>query len=261
MGDYQFITDNITYSFSSVSSFNTCKYGFKLAYIDAEERENNAFAEYGTLIHSALEKYFKKELERKDLINYYKDNYDDFVKTNWPNYPAGMSDGYYNDGLSFFEYFQENNLYDRDLYDIIIIEGMVISEHFGFKLVVKPDLVLREKETGKTFLIDYKTSKLRGGKYDEKKINEYKKQFYLYSYFLYKEMEIEVNEIVVWFIRNMKEYKIKIDHSEVLSTLDWFENTIKEISEENIFLANNTKDNKYFCDNLCSFRSKCEFRR
>lgn len=252
----------MTYSFSSASSYNTCKYGFKLAYIDGEDRENNAFAEYGLLVHSALEKYFKYELNRNDLLNYYKENYEIFVKSAWPTYPQKMSDGYYEDGVKFFENFMSNkSLYDRDLYDIIIIEGMVNSKHFGANLVVKPDLVLKEKSSGKTFLIDYKTSKLRGGKYDEKKIAEYKKQFYLYSYFLYKEKQIEINEIVIWFIRNISEKRIQINHSEVLETLDWFEDTIKRISEEDNWVANNTKDNKYFCDNICSFRSICEFRR
>ena len=79
--DYSFITENIVYSFSNVNSFNTCKYGWMLNYIEGDDKEFNCFAEFGVLVHSVLEKYFKYELELSDLQTYYADNYNIYVKS------------------------------------------------------------------------------------------------------------------------------------------------------------------------------------
>lgn len=76
---YKNILDNMVWSFSSVNSYCTCPYAFKLSYIDKKEKVNNAFAEFGSFVHSLLEKYFKGEIEFFELSQMYESEYDSNV--------------------------------------------------------------------------------------------------------------------------------------------------------------------------------------
>jgi hypothetical protein len=123
--------------------------------------------------------------------------------------------------------------------------------------VVKPDAILENKDTKKIVLLDFKTSKLKNNKYDNDKIDEYLNQMYLYVYFFEIVKNIKVDYICIWFIRNNIFKVLEIDRKEMQNRIKWFEDTIKNIKNEQDWTANNTKENKYFCDNLCGVRNWC----
>lgn len=247
------IINNMTFSFSNVNSFNTCKYGWKLSYLDKEKRIGNAFSDYGLLAHQTLELYFSGDLEVWDLPNYYQDHYGEFLKNNFPLYPPKMAESYYNSGLYFFENFDFN----KNDYEILMIEDTIKSEYKGIKIVVKPDLLLKSKKDGSYILFDYKTSKLK----DDKIKLDYQRQFYIYSYFIFLDRDIEINKIKIWYIRDNKILELKIDPFEVQEALDWFENTVNDIKKEKDWNPNLSKENNYFCGQICSFRENCKYRK
>ena len=151
MSDYSFIIDGVRFSYSSVSTFETCPYAFKLTYIDVLPRLNNFFAEYGSFTHECLEKYFNGELELFELSQYYMENYDAFVTS---ISPVGLEARYKEQGQAFFDNFSV----DRNDYEILVIEDKIDFTVKDVLFVAKPDLVLRNKKTQKTGLYDYKTS-------------------------------------------------------------------------------------------------------
>ena len=62
--------ENHIYSYSQLSSFDECKYGFYLQRIEGiEEQSGNAFAERGTLIHDLLDQWAKKILTKEDILD------------------------------------------------------------------------------------------------------------------------------------------------------------------------------------------------
>jgi len=247
----------MTYSFSSTTSFETCAYGFKLNYIEAEDRVNNVFSDYGLLVHKILEGFFGGELSKDELLDYYKTNWSEFVKSEWPPYPQGMENNYYESGIRFFENFDFN----KDDYEIIFIEEAVYAHYAGIDLVVKPDLILRHKESGKVILVDYKTAKIKGTKSLKKKqIEDYLKQFYLYVQFLYWEKDVKVDEIQIWFIRDQKIETIPVDPYVIGEVLTWFEDLVKKIKTEEEWPYNNSKENQFFCNQLCGVRLSCPYR-
>lgn len=254
--DFSFILDNMKFSYSSASSYMTCPYGFRLTYIDAEERINNAFSDFGNLVHHTLELYFKGELETWDLSKYYQEHYSEYLQNPFPPYPDGMADNYYSAGLQYFENFD----FDKSLYEVISIEDAIHTKYQDINLIIKPDLILKEKSTGEYHLIDYKTAKLKSGKNKIKQIEEYKKQFYLYCVFLWLERDIKIDKIKIWFIRDGAEEVIDVDPTVAQSTLEWFVDTVNKIKAEEDWNHNNTKENNYFCQNICSVRMKCNFR-
>lgn len=248
------IIGKMKFSYSSVSSFNTCKYGFYLTYIDNEERESNFFAEYGSFCHEILEKYWKRELKQDDLQYYYIENYYKNVVTQPPVFPRGMALNFYNSGLEFFTNIDMN----IDDYDVLLLEDKIISEIGGVNLIVKPDLVVRNKKSGKVYLLDYKTSKpMRKEKWDKKKLAEYEKQLQLYAHFITEKTGIKIDKILLLFIRLGKTHTFAISQEKTQEVLDWFVNTVQAIKIENDFIAD--PSSKFFCSQLCSVRSACPF--
>jgi len=67
MGQNDFILDGMRWSFSSVNTYNTCPQAFRLGYLDALPKVNNAFSDWGTFMHSLMESYFRGKLEFFEL--------------------------------------------------------------------------------------------------------------------------------------------------------------------------------------------------
>lgn len=261
MSTYDFILDNITFSYSSTSSFNNCPYGYKLTYIDSVPREDNFYSDFGTLIHDCLEKYFTEKLDAFQLSQYYRENYDLAVKSQPPFGPPGILEKYREQGQAFFDFF----VFEKDNYDVVLVEDNIKFEVDGMRLIARPDLVLREKTTGKTILYDYKTAtpfwqdkKTGKEKSDKKRLEGYNQQMSVYTYALRTVRNLPIDEISLWFVRLNRIVSVPWKKETEDSTISYLKETIEKIKKEEIFPYNNS--NPYFCDNLCSVRSFCEFR-
>jgi hypothetical protein len=251
MSEYDFILDNMKFSYSSVNTYNTCPYGFKLTYIDYEDRSQNWYADFGSFVHLVMEKYFGGELEPFELAKFFEDNFGT-ISSPPPPYPPGIADKYYARCLEFFENFE----FDKSDYEIIGIEDALETTFQGIKLVVKPDLILHNKKTGENILLDYKTSDpFKNGKPDKKKIGDYWKQLYLYAYFIWNIKNIEINKMKLWFIRVGRTEEETFDPVKAQEIIDWFVGEIGKIKKEDVWKANN--ENKFFCQMLCSVSKFC----
>ena len=114
--DFSFIIDNIKFSNSSINSFETCNLMFKLSYIDAKDKINNFFAEYGNHVHKTLEMYFDNKLEIFQLANYYAENFTKNIIAPPPPFPANLVSNYFEQGLTFFNDFD----WDREKLEVIL---------------------------------------------------------------------------------------------------------------------------------------------
>jgi CRISPR/Cas system-associated exonuclease Cas4 (RecB family) len=227
---------------------------FYLTYIKRADRENNFFGEYGSFIHKLLEEYFSGNMEIDDMVEYYEKNYSINIITSPPPYPKGMAENYYNSGLDFFADFNSYGI-RRENYEILEIEESTYTGFDDISLVIKPDIILKNKKTGKITLIDYKTARK-----DDKKIEAYKKQLLMYTYFLWSEKQLEVDNIKIWFIKSKEFYTIEKNPHDVITMLDWIKSVRNKITEERNFEPNLSKDNEYFCSNICSMRLWCEYK-
>lgn len=252
--DYSFITDNLTYSYSNFSSFETCRLMWKLSYVDKKDREGNFFSDFGSFIHLLLEEYFGGKLEIEDMVEYYEKNYSLNVLSSPPPFPKGMAEKYYNSGLDFFAQFPSYNI-RKENYEILGIEDGFNTSFDDIPLIIKPDIILRNKKTGKVTLLDYKTSKK-----DDEKLIGYKRQLHMYAYFLWYEKQIEVDNIKLWFIRDKELFDIPNNPFEIQETLEWMKDVRNRITEETAWEPNLSKKNEYFCGYLCSVKLDCPFR-
>lgn len=255
MGKYSFITDVMKFSNSSLNTFNACPYGFKLTYIDSEERFGNWFSSYGIFVHLVFEKFFKDELKQEELAKWYEDNYASHVKGSPPMRAEQINANYYDKGLEFFKGFK----FDKNLYKVLVIEESFVFEYGNYRFIVKPDLILEENENKKTILFDYKTSKIyKNKKMDLEKLEEYERQLYIYRWGLWASKQIEIDEMKILFIRDNYVHTIIPSIDKQMEINQWVTDTLDIISNENEFKAK--PENWFFCSNLCSVASSCSYK-
>ena len=241
------------YSYSQLTSFDECPYGYYLQRIEGLQQQSNAFAEQGTLIHDLIDQWAKGLIPAEDLPKEYKRRYPEEVVTQFPRLLAarGYTEKSYDAGLRYFENFDQF----EDL-DIIDTECKFKTDLAGRPFIGIIDMVARNKDTGEFIVLDHKSKSLNSFTKDED--NMYRQQL-LYSKFVYEKYNqwpdimmfnlfkedglrmsrpfdrFAYDKAVVWAAGIM-------DQIEKFEMLDWLEK--KEESD-------------FFCQNLCNMRSHC----
>lgn len=254
----------MVWSFSRITTFDTCKYSFYLQYLlknrELYPPESNYWAEVGSFVHKILEMIFNGELTIDDAPQYYLENFERNVIT--PASEKTMANTYEAcaDYLAVvdFEWLRD--------YEILGVEKELDLLIAGYRFTGYIDLLLRHKVTGDIIVVDHKSSQYPMGKRGgilsncRHKFESYKKQMYLYSYGVYEEYGIYPKEI--WwnhFKDGGKFIKIPFNEKEYRKAIDWLIDSIHQIEHETEYPANNTDENYFYCMNLCNFRGSCEY--
>lgn len=258
MSSWSFILDNLVYSYSAINTYENCPYAYKLSYIDRKPQINNAFAQFGNTVHKVLELYFQGKKDIWDLEKAYKDNYSQYVTIDYPpNRFVDLSQSYFDSGMKFFSNF-EPPLED---FEVISTESTIYFDlNDDIRVTARPDLVLKDNETGKIILFDYKTAKLKTTKKaKQEQINEYMNQMHLYCHALKLGEGIDVDEIRIWFVRDNEIVCKEADKDDIRASLEWFKNAINLIKTDETWKPNDSKKNEFFCRNICGVRNSCEY--
>ena len=238
------------YSFSKLSSFHTCKYGYKLTYIDHIKGCENAFALYGSLVHSIMERYAKGNIELWDLSDVYKTEFDEQVNLPFPNsvYCKDMKHLYYSQGLDFLETFPG---YEK--YKILEVETEfeLPIEDWIFTGIMD---LLYEDENGRLILLDYKSKS--GFKNKEEK-HKYARQLYLYCLYIKEKYGKYPDLMIFWTFRKKKQIEIPFNEDDLLEALNWAKFTVKKIRECKDF---SPCCDEFFGNELCNHRKTCKLK-
>ena len=256
MTDYTEKINNIIFSYSNLSTFESCKLLWKMIYLEGIERTSSWWAEYGLVCHETIEKYFKGEIASYEMLQYYQDNYERIVVSEEPKIGRNLGEIYYQQGIEFFSNFD----FPRDKYELINIEDKVETEINKIKFVIKPDAVLKDKEANKIIILDHKTSNPYDTKGNVKKdkILPYARQLQLYASLLWAEKQIQVDQMWLWFVRFNKIEKFLVDPEKAFNNLNRFLNIVEQIKNEKDFNPNTS--NKFFCLNFCSYSVSCAYK-
>lgn len=254
-----FIIENMIWSFSRLNSFYQCPFSWREKYINCNRGIKNFFSEYGSFIHSILEKYAKEELSLFEISQYYEDNFFDNVTYDAPpNRYVDIKESYYNKGLEYLD----NIDLDLSEYEILGVEKDVKFTIAGHEMIGFIDLLLRDKD-GNIIVVDHKSASLKFNKNgkickgDEKHFTEFKRQLYLYSLAVIEEYGIEPKQLWWNMFRDCKWIKIDFDKEEFEEAKKWAEETVKLIEEEETWFPN---PDYYFCNYLCDQRECCEYK-
>lgn len=251
--------DNHVYSYSQLSSFDECRYGFYLRRIEGmEEPTSNAFAERGTLIHDLLDKWAKKILTKPEMIKEYEQRYSDEVVSSWPRVLS--SKGYamkaYEKGIQFLEAFDEFEGYEvlsaeeKFKIDLPLTNG----ETRPFIGIV--DMMLREKSSGDLIICDHKSKSLQSFKKDQ---DEMYRQQLLYTAYV-KEKYGQYPQQLMFHLFNEDGVKPArlFSEDQYIEALEWATKQILGIEKCSVidWLVCKEKPD-YFCWNLCDARKQC----
>lgn len=258
MNENDFIISTMKWSFSRLESFYQCKYAWKKIYIDCEEKQQNAFAQYGSLVHKLLEEYEKGVIDIFSISDEYERRFPEEVTEDFPpNKYVDMRSSYFEKGRNYLE----NLDLDLDEYEVLGIEKQVDFEIAGKPFIGFIDLLLKDKEE-RIIILDHKSASMKWNKNNTisktvaEKMKMYKRQLYLYAKAIIDNGG-NVSFLEWNFFNDQKKYRIPFVQEEYEEALNWAEETIKLIEQETEWLPNS---DYWMCNNLCDCRCGCEYR-
>ena len=248
MTDTEFILDSITWSYTSVNAYATCPLMFRLSYIDALPKTNNAFAQWGSFCHSILERYYKGGLARSELAAVYRREYRRSVTKRFPyNRFVNLNRSYYEAGHSYFSTFEDG----FKGHEILGVEQEIRFSIGGYPFVGFIDLILRDESDGKIVLCDHK-SKAKFKSRAEKAA--YLRQLYLYALYIKLEYGEYPKTLLFNMFRAGKRVEEPFEENALCEAKQWLAETIRAIYRDCAFAPS---PNRFFCDNLCSVGEHC----
>lgn len=251
------------WSYSRATCFGHCKYEFYLDYIINDDNlylsEGNFYAEVGSYVHEILAMIFKGELKVEDAVQYYIDNYDNFVC--YKVKKSTMDKSF----ETIADYFADLDIEWLKDYEIL---GVELEKRFtvdGYDFIGFIDLLLRDKRDGKIVVLDHKSSEYpfkKNGeikKKSQQSFESYKRQMYLYCHAVYQTYGEFPKEITWNHFKDGGVFAtIPFVKSEYDEAIKWFRDTIKTIELEEEF---EPSEDFFYCTNLCNFRHSCEYRK
>ena len=257
------LPDGHRYSYSQLSSFSECPFGYYLKHIELQEDKSNGFAEQGTLIHDLLDKWAKKELTIEQLPIEYERRYADEVVTSFPRILAskGYAEKSYQQGLEYFQNFRGFPGFEvvsaEEKFDMPLeLTDGTTRPFIGFV-----DLVLRDEFTGGLVILDHKSKSW--ATFRKERESMYKQQ-YLYAYFVHK----KYNEWPQGLMFNLFKAEGKLDEQEFSmdkynEVMQWATDAIHQIESYEILDWMECKEQKtpgkpdMYCAEICSVRGVC----
>lgn len=239
------------YSFSKLSSWWQCKYGFYQRYIEHKPGIGNAFSSYGSYVHSIMEKYANGEIDIWNLVDTYEWGFEVAVPEKFPwNKYVSLKDSYYSQGEDFLKNFQ-----GYDNYEILGVEQEFTIPVDDWELIGFIDLLFKD-ENGRLVVRDYK-SKASFKNEEEKK--KYTRQLYLYSTYVKEKYGRFPDELQFLMFRKNTLIKIDFNEGDYNEAIEWAKNTVAEIRGAFDYPPAALECKDFYAENLCNHREYCEF--
>lgn len=261
---YQEILDQIVWSFSSVNSYCNCPRGFYLRRIEHVHTTGNAFAEWGTFMHSLLERFFKGEEDFFNLSFIYMDDYKKNIHFKFPdNRYVDLNESYYNAGMEYLNSFEGID----PKYEVVSVEEKCLMQFGRYPFIGFIDLVLKDTTDGELVIWDHKSK----SKFTSKReLKEYLRQLYLYAGYVKKKYGEFPKSLTFNMFRAGEIVETPFDPAAYDEAVSWFTGTIDEIYAQKAFLDKiaiayyakmkdiaDFKKDDFFCNQLCDCRESC----
>ena len=105
MGDeiYRPLIEDIVWSYSNIETFNDCRYRWFLKYISRYKSADKFYASYGLFMHNLLEKYYRGEMSKDDMLKTFLRDFSKEVKGRRPK--ASIVKKYIDAGAEYLKNF------------------------------------------------------------------------------------------------------------------------------------------------------------
>lgn len=237
-----------TYSFSKLAAYDQCPRMWELTYILKAPKLKGAFSEYGTLMHSVLERYERGELPLSALADTFDWEWDETFKGIQfpPNKYVDLAESYKNQGMTFLQNF-------KGIPDDTKILG--VEQHFEIPIgdfVLQGFIDLIYERDGKLVILDWKTAKA----YSKSELAHKQRQPYLYALYPKAVYDRWPDEIHFGHIRDDKRVVIPFDSDAQTEAVNWANDRVATLRSTWDFPC---KPSEFFCRNICSVRGSCKY--
>lgn len=251
-GKYSVVIDAMKFSYSRLSSFDDCRYKWFMRYLLELEEDDMFYASYGKLIHSILEKFYKSEITKDEMVAEYLVRYNAEVIGERPS--ASVAESYFKTGLEYVRNFTPLP------YKVLEVEEYAEVNIGGYKLCGFPDMICTDGN--EIIVVDNKSailkprSKRAKPTRNDQKIDAMLVQLYIYAEFVKKKYGRYPGKFIFNLFRAntliVEPFALE-RHMEIMS---WIPEQIEKIKQEDDFYP--TID-YFFCKNLCGLHDQCEY--
>lgn len=252
MGDvsYRPLIEDMTWSYSRLSSFEQCPYKWFMSYIRDEEEAPAFYASYGSFVHRLIRRFYDGELTAKELPDAFLLGFSTEVLGKRPAQSTVVK--YIRAGLDYFENFTPFP------YETVAVEKELHFDLNGVPFVGFVDYL--GKKDGKYVVLDHKSRELkpRSGRkkptLKDQELDGMLRQLYIYSHGIEQVYGELPGFLCFNCFRNGELIEEPFREDAYLATLDWASEKIEEISDETDFRP---WVDYFACKNLCGFFREC----
>lgn len=257
------LPSNFRWSFSKLAAFQQCPMSFYLTYVEnpgSDDELPGYFSEYGSLMHSILEQYYKGELPLFCLADEWRDRYESEVIVAPPPFPKGFGEKNYNAAVHYLEHFSGLPAG----YEVISVENKFVIDIGGYPVSGIADLVIGSPADNEVIIVDHKTKSAASMK---KEYQLYRKQLYLYAIWFKEWSGNWPTKLRFNMVKDGTFIDEPFDEAMVEETKRWFIDGIHSIEEcdllEDWITCISDSDYEkakepYFCKWICGVNPSCE---
>lgn len=245
--------DAWVWSYSRITAFEDCPYGFFLKYIKKQKGVRHFFSDYGSFMHLIIQKFLTGELKREDLVGYYLTNFRKNVIGKAPS--QSIFQNYFQQGLEYLKSFQPK---DEQILGVekevsFCLDGKNFIGYID-KVSDCDGIIITDN---KSRALKPRSNRKKPTKTDED-LDSYLKQLYLYSIPIEEEFGEVPSFLCFNCFRTQTEIVEPFDKVSYEKTKTWALDTIEAISKEENF---NPNIEVFRCQNLCDMCDECEYYR
>lgn len=246
--NYRFIIENMTWSYSRLTAFEDCPYGWFLKYIEGLPSESNFFAEYGSFIHKILQMFYDGELSKNQLPLYYLDQFSKEIKAMPPK--ATTWNNYYSQGYRYLSSFKPVCKKPNG------VERKVQFEVSGKLFTGIVDLDFQD---GELCIVDHKSRIFKGRKTKKESatLDSYLRQLYLYAIPIYEIYHKYPDKLGFNCFRSQEMIWEPFRFGELQKTKSWVAELIAAIERTSQW---NPNPDYFRCRYLCDMREHCIYK-
>lgn len=249
---YRYLIDQMTWSYSRISSFHTCPYQFYLKYIQLEDEAPMFFSEYGSFLHKLIAQFCSGEKSRTEIVSSYIHDFQSEICGTAPNRSLFVK--YFLQGLRYLQ------TLELPIEHILSVEQHVDFEVDGYPFTGYVDIV--GVGNGEFSILDHKSHDLkpRSGRSkptkSDKELEVYLRQLYLYSIPIHRQYSAWPDSLIFNCYRTGVCIRKPFCHPDLEATKKWAVSSIHEIRRTQKWIPNLD----YFkCRYLCGVSHSCEY--
>lgn len=252
MGDMVFkpLIEDMTWSYSRISCFDDCPYRWYLKYISGCNEEPMFYASYGSFMHKLIEKYYRGELTKEDMLTKFLLDFQKEVLGERPQ--ASIVQKYIEAGVEYLKGFQPFP------YNMIDVEKRVEFEIEGNHFVGFIDYI-GEKD-GNLYIVDNKSrdlkprSKRSKPTLKDKELDDMLRQLYIYSSAIKNEYGKYPKELCFNCFKSGIFISEPFNEDAYKDAIKWATKSIEYIKDEDWF---NPSVDYFACRYLCGVNHEC----